>query len=533
MFAGYVLESATLRAGAYPRRHSGRLGPQLDLSLREGSRSRFTMRGAVGGTNAMLLGEGPIGASGRGSWLAAVRQSHVEWPIDDSGPTRTAFGFSDGLAKLVYDVTPDQQLMVAVLGGVSNIDVEEEEPTNDLAKGRNRAGALNFSWRSSFGSGVVLRQRAYAVKQDFRNTHLVGSIDRGANAEAGYRADVTRPIARGVLEGGIQVGRTAFHDALDSNGERPFTGSSWQRSGHVHMTWSAVPALTLSAGARISSSSLSRQLAVSQWVLGEWSFLPDWTLSGSAGSSEQLPELRHVMGEAGTPGLKPEGAKYVDVAIEHRLTNSIRWQATIFGRKEDDILREPDVYPTLTGELFAVPAHQTYRNALEGTSRGIELQVDRQSPSGLSGWASYSYGKTSYTDVTRGETYWSDFDQRHALNLFGTYRFSPRTSAGATFRAGSNFPIPAYVSAHDGRLFTANARNQVRLRRYARLDLRADHALEWFRPRLTIFFELLNALNRANLGPRPGSVNPTTGEAVGFTDKLLLRRASGGVLIEF
>ena len=39
------------------------------------------------------------------------------------------------------------------------------------------------------------------------------------------------------------------------------------------------------------------------------------------------------------------------------------------------------------------------------------------------------------------------FQQRHTLNIFGVYRFATRTSVGATFRAGSNFPIPAYCAA--------------------------------------------------------------------------------------
>ena len=532
MLPGYALEGATLRAGAYPRRHSDRLGPQLELALREGSRSRFTLRGAVGGMNATILGEGPLGGTGRGSWLVAARRSYTEWPTDENEPMRTTFGFSDGLAKLVYDVRSGQQLMITVLGGVSNIDVEEELVTNELDNGRNRAGVVNLSWRSAFGSGVVLRQRAYMVRQDFRNTLLSGSIDRGVNAEAGYRADVARPIAHGVLEGGVHVARRAMRDALGVE-TRPIYGTSWQRSGYAHFAWSAIPTLTLSSGARISTSSLASRPAISRWLLGEWLFMRHWTLSGSAGVSQQLPELDHVMGESGTPHLRPERAKYFDVAIERRLTSSIRWQATIFSRKEHDILREPDINPRLTGEFLVFPGRETYVNALQGTSRGIELLVDRQSSTGFAGWASYAYGKTRYTDVARGETYWGDFDQRHAVNLFGTYRFSTRTTAGATFRAGSNFPIPAYLAVRDGRLFVADTRSQVRLRPYARLDLRTDHALDYFGPRLTLFVEVLNALNRANLGLSHGSVNVATGEAVGFTDKLIRRRALAGILVEF
>ena len=43
----------------------------------------------------------------------------------------------------------------------------------------------------------------------------------------------------------------------------------------------------------------------------------------------------------------------------------------------------------------------------------------------------------------------------------------------------------------------------------------------------------MNVTNRVNLGPARGSIRPSSGEAVGFTDTLLPRRVSAGILIEF
>jgi hypothetical protein len=211
----------------------------------------------------------------------------------------------------------------------------------------------------------------------------------------------------------------------------------------------------------------------------------------------------------------------------------VRWQATLFTRREQSILREPDAYPRLVGEIMVPPAASLYANALEGTSRGIELIVERQSHSGLSGWASYSYGKSRYTDTDRGEIFWGDFDQRHAFSLFGVYRFTDHTGAGITYRAGSNFPIPGYLTRRNSRLFVAEHRNQVRLPAYSRLDLRADHGFDYLGRHVTVFVEVLNVLNRGNAGRANGSINPATGEATGFTDALFRRRASAGIVIEF
>ena len=113
MLTNQVLEAVTLRVGAYPHRFSDRLGAELDMTLREGSREQFELRGGIGGTNATVVGEGPLGGTGgraRGSWLVAARQSYLEWPVARAESGRTAFGFSDGLAKVVYDVSRGQQV---------------------------------------------------------------------------------------------------------------------------------------------------------------------------------------------------------------------------------------------------------------------------------------------------------------------------------------------------------------------------------------------------------------------------------------
>lgn len=533
MVSAQVLENATLRTGAYPRRHGDRLGPELDLTLREGSRSDVALRGAIGGTHALLLAEGPIGAA-RGSWLIAARQSYLEWPPERSESTRTAFGFSDGLAKVVLDVRPTQQLSLTVLGGLSSIDGEDNVAPNEPSNGMNRASVFNLSWRSTFGKALVVRQRAYVVRQRFLNTDQGGrQIDRGGNHEVGYRADLTRAIAGGLLEAGAQVGQTTIADDPRPPEALIVRASSWLRSGFAHFTWAWTPSLTVSPGVRLTSSTLLRNPTLSRWLLVEWSFRPGWALTGSAGVSRQLPQPRHVLGEHGALDLRPERAKLFDLGIEWRSRRSVRWQASVFSRQEADILRDPDIHPRLVNGVVVVPDRERYTNALRGRSRGIELLVDRRSSIGLSGWVAYSYGRTRHSDALRGETYWGDFDQRHTFNLFSVYRFSAATTVGATFRAGTSFPIPGYLAEKDGRLFVAHARNQVRLPSYARLDLRADRRFEYFGRRLMLFVELLNALNRANVGLANGSIHPVTGEAIGFTDRLLPRSASAGVVIEF
>jgi hypothetical protein len=258
----------------------------------------------------------------------------------------------------------------------------------------------------------------------------------------------------------------------------------------------------------------------------------DWTLNASAGVSHQLPEIEHLLGPAGRPGLVPERATHAEVGIAHRVAPSVRWQASIFSRRERDVLRAPAA-DAGAGPEPARGIEDRFANALEGSSRGIELVVERRATSGLAGWIAYSYGRSRYTDVLRGDTFWADFDQRHAVNASARYALSARASVAVTFRGGTNFPVSGYLTERDGRLFVGNERNAIRLPGYARLDARAQRTFEYGRSRLTAFVEVLNVLNRRNVGMADGFVQRGSGEAIGFTEPLFPRLPSAGVRIEF
>jgi hypothetical protein len=155
------LDNATLQAGAYPRVYDDALGAQLELNLREGSRTSKQITGTAGGLMAAVVGEGPIGTDGRGSWIAGVRDSYHSWPPGAHSSDNPGFGFADLNAKLVYDVSPGQQVSVTALGGQSTLDTIDELPVRPRAMGIDGATLLNVGWRSVFASHTVVRQRLF------------------------------------------------------------------------------------------------------------------------------------------------------------------------------------------------------------------------------------------------------------------------------------------------------------------------------------------------------------------------------------
>ena len=536
MFGSDNLERATLQAGAYPRVYDDTLGAQLELNLREGSRTSTRITGTAGGMITAVVGEGPIGADDRGSWIAGLRNSYHSWPPGAHSSDNPGFGFADLNAKLVYDVSPGQQISVTALGGQSTLDTIDELPVAPRAMGIDGAALLNVGWRSVFASHTVVRQRLFGVGQDLSANLSNGQVVGVSNNRAlGYRGEVQHEVLGGVLEAGGEVSRLSESRAVGASGSAtvPYSlRSAWMtHAAYVDFARASASGVSFEAGVRASDSTLMQQHALVPWILGAWHLAPDWTINASAGASRQFADLDAMMGSAGSLTLRPERATHFDVGIEQRLSTRIRWQATLFDRLEQDVLRGPgSVLPRQTPSIEPV-VPGSYRNALSGVARGLEFVVTPEQKGRLSGWLSYAYAVMRQHDVNTQETFWSDFDRRHTFNAAGMFRIGPQASAGLVVRAASGVPIPGYFDLRNGTLMSGDQLNTVRLPPYMRLDGQLQRRVFSSRHQATLFAEIVNALNRGNEGLATGVVEPTTGVATGFSRPLVPRKVSVGITI--
>ena len=211
-----------------------------------------------------------------------------------------------------------------------------------------------------------------------------------------------------------------------------------------------------------------------------------------------------------------------------------RWQVTFYNRLEQNVLRPPDSeLRTVDGRVVLPSPSDRWENSLDGYARGVEMLFQRRSSSGLSGWVSYSLGFNRYHDRVTGESFDGDFDQRHTFNGYGLYRFNDRYSLAGKLRAGSNVPAVGYWEQQGDRSFVSDTRNELRLPRYARLDVRLSRAFNRRASRISLFVEVLNVLDRENVRFTPPGVNLRTGQAFGLYESMIPRVPSAGVLVEF
>jgi hypothetical protein len=160
--------------------------------------------------------------------------------------------------------------------------------------------------------------------------------------------------------------------------------------------------------------------------------------------------------------------------------------------------------------------------------------LQRRSANRLTGWASYSYGVSRQRDGVERLSFPSDDDQRHNATLYLTYRISAPWSLTARWSYGSGLPLPGHLENRAGQYFLTAAKNSARLPVFSRLDLRLGRTITKRRWKMTIYGEVINALNHDNLRVNSyNGFNGTTGRATIGIGQLLPLLPAGGITMEF
>ena len=560
MINSETLGSVTLLPGSYPQRSGRRLGAQVDLITREGSRDRMRGRAGLSGTSATMLLEGPA-AGGRGSWIVSARRSYLDLLIRQIDPDADfGFGFTDAQSKLVFDLSPRHQLQaLAVIGRAGFEDEAEEIGTNDEAVTTSTSWLSGISWRYTPSGDLVLTQRVYATGLRYHNESVAGVVlDAARSMDLGWRGDATYAInPRALVEVGGDVQhlasrhdrRRTLDDSIVPSLLNSYDAAAGAASAYAQVTTDLGSRLTVTPGGRIDYWGLTRETTASPWFQADVRLGARTRARAGTGLHRQFANFEQVSGlAAAEERLRPERAVHADLGVEHLVLGDITVRLSAYVRREHDVLWRPGAEPLrrADGTIELGRGDASWRNSLEGNARGVELVVRRDAPSGLSGWAGYAYGRHRYRDRVSGESFWADADQRHTLSMYGHYRVSHRSSVSAKLRYGSNYPLTGYIgqqpfSAEAPPLFggerplfygLVGERNTLRLPAYARLDVRGDRSFTWANRRVTAFAEVANLLNRTNMRNVPYGID-TRGRVLGPTDSLMPIVPSAGFVVEF
>jgi hypothetical protein len=240
------------------------------------------------------------------------------------------------------------------------------------------------------------------------------------------------------------------------------------------------------------------------WSRFDWSADPRLALRWQAarrvavvaagGLYHQPPDPTDLGARFGNPTLGPSRAVVATGGVEARLTSSLSVEATGFYRQLDDLVtRSPLPSPPVAGALVQDGAGRSY---------GAQLLLRAAPWHGLSGWLSYTGGRSERRDHPTSAWRLFDYDQTHVLTLVAGYAYR-RWDFGARLRWATGFPrtpvTGAYYDARDARydpLF--GAQNSIRIPDFVQLDVHAEYAFVWSRATLKLYLDVQNVTYQRN-----------------------------------
>jgi outer membrane cobalamin receptor len=549
-----TISEVSLLAGAFPARYGDATAGVLNLSTRDGNRLKPAFRFSTGlqfGTSGVA--DGPL-RNKRGSWLFAARSSLLDYlsravdkiSSDDNSGTGNV-DFSDVEGKVIFDLSSRHRVGVGghfSLFGFKESAVPNQQDPNAIFKARSRNSLVNAFWDYTPNARLLVQTRIFLTRANFKHTNGSTSILQDeSRTQIGARSDLNflvRPAHR--IESGVYVRSFGARQNVNffafplpgtqvnlANFDRRATEESY----YLQDTYTNQRHdFSLTGGVRIDHFGLTSQTLVSPRAALAFKPGEGWTVRAGFGKYYQLADFERFFGQFGNRNLRAEQATHYNLSVEHRFGDRYRALVEIYDREDRNLvfnLFQPRLQPTpITFTLLP------FRNSLGGHARGFEFTFQRRSANRLSGWVTYSFARTQYEESPSALNFAGDFDQRHTLSAYGSYRFTGTFNVSGQWRYGSGFPIPGFFRSQGDDLFLAGVRNAVRLPAYSRVDLRANKAFLFEKWKLTLSAEVLNVTHHKNFRlPVIDGIDPITGRVFHHFGSTMPVLPALGVAIEF
>lgn len=560
IFNGDMTDDMTLYEGAWPVRYSDRTAGILAVDTREGNRQGFQGRLQASASNAGGLFEGPIGKKQRGSWIVSFRKSYLDYilnRIDFGDQPPLAFGFTDGEARLTYDLTSKHTISLSDVEGASGVDrtqFQSELGPNTVMTSGFRFSLLNLGSRYAPNQRVLITNHvAWSRERGDVENRDKALLSNQAYGEWTWHGDVSvswlsdKPGKNTLDFGGLFRRLREDGSALQFvftpvqvPSQDLFRGTGSRAGGYVQQSYGFLSErIHLTAGVRQDEFSLSTVQVTSPYASASFLPLKKTRLQLDWGQYAQFPELNQIFSTFTHTPLLPERATHYEAVVEQTLDERTRLRVEYYDRQDRDLLARPLLDPRvlLNGGIFNAVPNAPWLNSQRGYSRGAQVFIQRRSANGFTGWISYAYGHAEIRDSTLGVSFPSDFDQRHTFNAYVSRRLRPTVNVSARFTYGSGMPLPGFYRAEIGAgtaYFLTTNRNGLRAPDYQRTDLRLNKAYVHKKSKATLFAEVVNLTNHHNRDfDSPGPYDSTTGRTFPNFFSMFPILPSAGIVYEF
>jgi hypothetical protein len=515
------LDRAELIPSGYPAEYGDRMGGVLDLVTASGRAGRSSL--GLGLTH-LDFNTSRSYSEGRGNWYVGGRGGSYELALEVGGRDANP-QFWDLFGKVDHQFGPGHSLRLSSLFAEDSLSIETLSSQGEAYGGD---WTSRYVWlmdqllltpdlevETILSLGEIGRVRFAAVDSlDSAYTVRDRRSLRLAGAKQVWRFEPSRAWS---LEGGAEIremGATLDYDndrrlggplsslrTIGPTGATEFSGRFDYNQGNVFTTARArLGPLTGEIGVRYDADTSSRQEHVSPRSSVAWSFAPGLVARASWGWYYQTQRPNELQVEDEETRLqRAERAEHRDLQLDFSPSADTRFRIDLFQRRSSrsrtrfvNLFDATSFFPELEDDRIRVtPA----RGLAEGVEVGYQGRYERAS------WR-LAYAYSTSEEWIGGRWVPSALDQRHALNVGGSYRWKRGWSFDLAWIYHSGWPTTAVALDAGSGSPTLGPLNGERLPEYHRLDLRVAKTWALARGALTAHIDLQNLYDRDNVRGR-------------------------------
>jgi outer membrane receptor protein involved in Fe transport len=294
--------------------------------------------------------------------------------------------------------------------------------------------------------------------------------------------------------------------------EQHLTGAVALPAFYAEMELSPDPRARIVPGVRLDYFNINREFSFSPRVNARFDIVKDFprsTIKGGVGIFHQAPQFQEVSTAFGNPNLKSNRAIQYALGFEQEITKQLEASVEGFYKQLDSLV---------VGTPSASGAGVAYTNDGTGWVVGSEVLLKYKPDSRFFGWLAYTLSRSVRRDGPGQDEHLVPFDQTHILTVLGSVRLGHGWEIGARFRLVSGNLVTPNVcnpladtcnSSRTNALFNGASGVYVpipltgpateRLPLFHQLDLRVDKLWKFKQWQLSMYLDVQNAYNQANV----------------------------------
>jgi CarboxypepD_reg-like domain/TonB-dependent Receptor Plug Domain len=503
------INNVQLIKGGFPAEYGGRLSSILNITMKEGNKTKYQTEGGIGLLSTNLTFQGPIqkparlshSGGSKSSFIISARRSHIDLLLKPLTSKSTTYKFYDVNAKMNYELGKKDHIFLSFFKGNDNAAYTGANSLNYGTDFGNTTGTLR--WNHLLGSKIFSNTSFIyndyhlglgTTQNNYYEVLYTGIKDINIKTDITYTPNSKHKIKTGFTFSRHNLYPAAVSSRIPRRGNKItinkdsisarvsnefafYAGDEFDISNKVAVNYGVrVPVFT---AAGTTYSSIEPRITAKISIDPATSVKFSWTqmnqfLHSVPNSTASLPTDIWL---SSSKIIKPQKSSQAAVGLFKNFNdNSIEASAEIY-------------YKTMGNQVLFKEGSQivlsTNLDSLltfgKGKSYGLELFVKKNFGK-LSGWLSYTLSKTTqlFPELNRGKEFPASFDRRHNFALVGTYELNKRwtVSADFVFYTGRAFTLPVgrvtvpiNGSLYDAYYYDFTSRNNARLSNYHRLDV--------------------------------------------------------------